>query len=218
MGKTILTPDQQLLLDKIAENKVITDTYYLTGGTALSEVYLQHRLSEDLDLFSEQEIVTNEVSAWVKTTAKQLQTQVTFETLRGQLIYYFSFPTETVKVDFAYFPFPVLGKYEKYKKLRIASLEDIAVNKLQAILTRSRGRDYFDIYEILKDNKSTIEQMRKDYRLKFDVFVPDEQLARRFTAVLDAKDQPRFLKAMDWKMIEQFFLMEAKRLQPNIIV
>ncbi|MCL4352943.1 nucleotidyl transferase AbiEii/AbiGii toxin family protein [Patescibacteria group bacterium] len=218
MGKTILTPNQQLLLDKAAENKIITSDYYLTGGTALSEFYLQHRLSEDLDFFTENELSETDIAAWVKTTAKILQTKVTLETLRGQLIYYFSFSNETVKVDFAYFPFQVLGKYKKYKGLRIASLEDIAVNKLQAILTRSRSRDYFDIYEILKNNKSTIEQMRKDYRLKFDVFVPDEQLARRLTAVLDAKDQPRFLKAMDWKIIEQFFLTQAKSLQPNIIV
>lgn len=218
MGKTILTPNQQLLLDKIAENKIITRDFYLTGGTALSEFYLKHRLSEDLDFFTENELVETDIAAWVKTTAKTLQTKVSFETLRGQLIYYFSFPNETVKVDFAYFPFPVLGTYGKYKMLRIASLEDIVVNKLQAILTRSRGRDYFDIYELLKKTKSSIEQMRKDYQLKFDVFIPDEQLAKRLTAVLDAKDQPRFLKATDWKLVIQFFLSEAKKLEPHIIV
>jgi predicted nucleotidyltransferase component of viral defense system len=190
----------------------------LTGGTALSEFYLQHRLSEDLDFFSENELVETDIATWVQTTTKTLRTKVAFETLQGQLIYYFSFPNDTVMVDFAYFPFPVLGKYKKYKQLRIASIEDIAANKLQAILTRSRGRDYFDIYEIIKQNKSSIEQMRKGYQLKFDVYIPDEQLARRLTAVLDTKDQPKFLQTVNWKTIEQFFLTEAKKLQKKIII
>lgn len=218
MGKTILTSNQQLLLDKVASDPTLTKDFYLTGGTALSEFYLQHRLSEDLDLFTENQLVETEIAAWVKATAKALKTKVTFETLRGQLIYYFLFPAnDIVKIDFAYFPFPVLGIGQKYKLLRVASVEDIAVNKLQTILTRTRGRDYFDLYEILKNNMSTVEQMRKDYQLKFDVFIPDEQFAKRFAAVLDAKDQPQFLKTVAWKTIEEFFLGEAKKLEPKIL-
>lgn len=217
MGKTILTPNQQLLLDQVAESELIHEAFYLTGGMALSEFYLQHRISEDLDLFSEKELVTNDIAAWVKETGKKLNSKITFETLRGQLIYYFNFPSETVKVEFAYFPFDVLGTYKKYKKLRIASLDDIAANKLQAILTRSRGRDYFDLFEIIKHEKSSIGQIRKNHRLKYDVFVPDEELARRLTAVLDAKDQPKFLKEMNWKKVEDFFLLEAKKLESKIL-
>lgn len=218
MGKTILTPNQQLLLDKLADNNVLTRDYYLTGGTALSEFYLHHRLSEDLDFFTEKDIDETAIAVWVRNAARDLHAKVTFETLQGQIIYYFNFLDETVKVDFAYFPFPMLGKYEKYRNLRITSIEDIAVNKLQAIMTRSRGRDYFDIYEILINSNSTVEKMRSGYRLKFDVHIPDEQLARRFTAVLDAKDLPKFLKEIDWRDIEKFFLAEAKALQSKIIV
>lgn len=48
------------------------------------------------------------------------------------------------------------------KVLRIANVEDIIVNKLQTILTRSRDRDFFDIYEIFINKKSTIKQMLKN--------------------------------------------------------
>lgn len=218
MGKTILTPNQQLLLDRAANSEIITKNYYLTGGTALSEFYLKHRLSEDLDFFSEHEISPNEIASWVKSTSERLNTKVSIETLRGQLTYYFSFGNEIVRVDFAYFPFPVLGTYLKYKQLKVASLEDIAVNKLQAILTRSRGRDYFDLYEMFERGKlKTAEQLRKNYQLKFDVFIPDEQLAKRFAAVLDTQDQPKFIKKTDWKMVEKFFLSEAKKMESKII-
>ncbi|MEW5692252.1 MAG: nucleotidyl transferase AbiEii/AbiGii toxin family protein [Candidatus Hydrogenedentota bacterium] len=37
--------------------KFFTQKFYLTGGTALSEFYLKHRISEDLDFFCENEEV-----------------------------------------------------------------------------------------------------------------------------------------------------------------
>ncbi|MBW2708388.1 MAG: nucleotidyl transferase AbiEii/AbiGii toxin family protein, partial [Deltaproteobacteria bacterium] len=33
----------------------VDDTFYLTGGTALGRYYLEHRYSEDLDLFVNRE-------------------------------------------------------------------------------------------------------------------------------------------------------------------
>ena len=51
MGKTILTPKQLKFLELAAVEPKIVKDFYLTGGTALSEFYLHHRLSEDLDLF-----------------------------------------------------------------------------------------------------------------------------------------------------------------------
>jgi hypothetical protein len=40
--------------------------FYLTGGTALAEFYLQHRLSEDLDFFSEQEVESQAIAVFWK--------------------------------------------------------------------------------------------------------------------------------------------------------
>ena len=58
MEQTVLTATQQKALTIIATDLVVKKHFYLTGGTALSEYYLHHRLSEDLDFFSEQEIDT----------------------------------------------------------------------------------------------------------------------------------------------------------------
>ncbi len=57
-GKGLLTPLQKEFMSVFSR---IPDQehFYLTGGTALSEFYLGHRLSFDLDLFtSDQEIIT----------------------------------------------------------------------------------------------------------------------------------------------------------------
>lgn len=48
---TILTPNQKNILFLLAKEPVIADNFYLTGGTALAEFYLGHRLSEDLVFF-----------------------------------------------------------------------------------------------------------------------------------------------------------------------
>ena len=49
MAKTILAKRQQNLLTLLKRNENITDNFYLSGGTALSEYYLHHRYSENLD-------------------------------------------------------------------------------------------------------------------------------------------------------------------------
>ena len=51
----------------------ITSRFYLTGGTALSEFYLRHRLSEDLDLFSEEEVKPGMIEAFLKKISPKLK-------------------------------------------------------------------------------------------------------------------------------------------------
>ena len=54
MGQvSFLNKEQKSILDGLKENQLIRSNFYFTGGTALSEFYLQHRYSEDLDFFSE---------------------------------------------------------------------------------------------------------------------------------------------------------------------
>ena len=51
--KTILSPVQRKFLDLAIEESYILKHYYWTGGTVLSEIYLHHRDSHDIDLFTE---------------------------------------------------------------------------------------------------------------------------------------------------------------------
>jgi hypothetical protein len=49
---TGLTPQQEQLLDLALKEQYFLNTFYLSGGTALSTWYLHHRESYDLDFFS----------------------------------------------------------------------------------------------------------------------------------------------------------------------
>lgn len=204
-------------MESAAISEVITKNFYFTGGTALSEFYLHHRISEDLDFFSEEELDELSLEKWVKEVSKKYKVEAKSQRLRGELVYLFEFPDGVLKVDFAYFPFPPLGSFTKYKNLRIADINDMAVNKVQAITTRLRGRDFVDLYEILKKEKIPVTDLLKNYRLKFEVSIPPEQLAKRFLSVKDASDQPRFLGERKWEGVEKFFLEEAKKMEVKII-
>jgi len=67
MEKTILTSKQLEFLELVKVESEITKRFYLTGGTALAEFYLKHRLSEDIDLFTEEEEVDQKlIEAYLK--------------------------------------------------------------------------------------------------------------------------------------------------------
>lgn len=53
MKDKILTEKQVRLMELLPEE--ILSAFYLTGGTALSAFYLEHRVSEDLDFFTDSE-------------------------------------------------------------------------------------------------------------------------------------------------------------------
>ena len=67
---SILSANQRKILEIISKDKLVCDNFYLTGGTALAEFYLQHRLSEDLDLFSENEFESQGILIFLEKMIK----------------------------------------------------------------------------------------------------------------------------------------------------
>ena len=58
-------------MELIQSEPQIVKRFYLTGGTALAEFYLKHRLSEDIDLFTpEQEVDQMLIRVFLKTGKK----------------------------------------------------------------------------------------------------------------------------------------------------
>lgn len=219
MGQSLLTSLQRKLLGTISKDSFITSQFFLTGGTALSEFYFRHRFSEDFDLFSETEFDAKKIIAWVQKAKSLLGfDRVEQQSLSGQEIFFFyTGKTEFVKVDFAYFPFSHLGTFKKYNRLRISSVEDICVNKIHAITTRKRARDYFDLFLCIPHLGWKPDDILKNYRLKFDVSLPPEQLATSFTNVLDAQDEPRFLGDVNWEEVKEYFLGFTKELKNELV-
>lgn len=61
------SPIQRAVLIDLIRNGVVTEDFFLTGGTALSVFYLHHRQSNDLDFFTLQETDLAQIDFLIKT-------------------------------------------------------------------------------------------------------------------------------------------------------
>jgi len=107
-------------LECVSKDEQITKRFYLTGGTALSEFYLQHRLSYDIDLFTElQEVDQRLTEAFLKTISKELRVkEIKRSQMMGLVSYILVFEDkQQLKVDFNNYPFPRIEKGTHFKNL-----------------------------------------------------------------------------------------------------
>lgn len=220
MAKSLLSPNQKLFLDFIVKEKSINDSFYLTGGTALSEFYLQHRYSEDLDFFSEKEFEIKDITLLLLSKIKRFgYPKIEYKQSFNRNIYQLIYPKNLfLKVEFTYFPFKRIDSRKNKNNIKIDSLIDIAVNKIFTIYQNPRGRDYFDLYFIFKKNKTfSFEDLIKLARIKFDTSIDYLQLGTNLIKSVNMKDDPIVKSVVDTKTVENFFLNEAKKLKKKVI-
>lgn len=219
MGKTILTTEQLNFLELVGSEKQITSRFYFTGGTALAEFYLKHRLSEDIDLFTEKEEVNQSVvNVFLEKISSKLSVK---EIKQSQFLGLFSYllvfsDNKQLKVDFNYYPFPRIHKGVKFKNLDVDSIYDIAVNKVHTMFMRTRSRDFVDLYFIVKSYDYSLDQLIKNAKAKFDWHIDKVTLASQFVKVKEISDLPTMLKPFNQKDMEKFFLDLAKSLESKI--
>jgi predicted nucleotidyltransferase component of viral defense system len=206
-------------LEFTAQKKEITKRFYLTGGSALAAFYLNHRVSKDLDFFSEREEVPPKIiEAFLKKVSSQLGiVKIERSQFLGLFSYYLIYSDrESLKVDFNFYPFPRIEKGKIYKGLEIASIYDIAVDKLHTLFMKPRGRDYVDLYFILEEKKYPFKKLILDAKAKFDWDIDKLNLAAQFLRVKDFEEILEMRKPFERKEMENFFLNEAKKLKKEI--
>lgn len=219
MGKTILSQNQQDVLSALGDESLIRDSFYLTGGTALAEYYLHHRLSEDLDFFTEQEVDSPSIFSVLKKIQKQVRIlSIDYQQSFNRNLFFLQMKDDVIKTEFTYFPFPRIEPSVAKKSISIDSLLDIAVNKLFTIYQKPRSRDFIDLYCILKKQPSwTIASLTKKAKVKFDWHVDPVQLGGQFLQATEVKDYPRMIVKISPATWQKFFLSEAKKLEKDIL-
>jgi len=221
MGKTILTSKQSEFLELVKVDPRITKAFYLTGGTALSEFYLKHRLSEDLDFFTEEKEVNQKlVEAYLKKVSGKLSIkEIKRSVFLGLFSYFLIFDdNSSLKVDFNYYPFPRIEKGTKYGDLSIDSLRDIAANKVHTLFVKPRDRDYIDLYFIMKNSNLELSKLILDAKAKFDWDIDKLTLASQLLRVKETSvlETPKLLLPFDRKEMDDFLENEAKKLRKGI--
>jgi predicted nucleotidyltransferase component of viral defense system len=215
MGQEILSAAQKRFLKFIQTQPGFAKVFYLTGGTALAAYYLNHRYSEDLDFFSENEIDISAINILLKKAAPICGIQkVDFQQTFNRNIFFIKFAnTKTVlKTEFTYYPFSQMDKPLTAGGLRVDSSLDIAVNKVFTMAQQPRARDFIDVYFIIKKTNFSFKDLLKKARLKFDWQIDPLGFGSQLLKAQDVKDYPRMLKKIDDKVWQAFFIDEAKKL------
>lgn len=216
----ILSDNQKNILDIISKDKMLCDNFYLTGGTALAEFHLHHRLSEDLDFFSEKEFDPQAISVfWGKIKNKAKIEKVEYQQSFNRNLFFLDLVDGgKIKTEFTYFPFVRIEKKEKLGDLFVDSLLDIAVNKVFTIYQKPRARDFIDLYFILQKEKGlSLDDLVKKAQIKFDNYIDPIQLGSQYLKVKELKDFPIMLVEIKDNVWQDFFLKEAKKLSRKII-
>ena len=220
MADSILTPEQQAFLKFVKNQPGLIEMFYFTGGTCLAEYYLHHRISEDLDFFSEQDFDPQVLTVLFKRNKSELSyTNLDFQQSFNRNLFFLSFSGNSqLKVEFTYYPFPRIDTTQSKDGIPIDSLQDITVNKLFTIYQKPRGRDFYDLYAIYQNSKWNIKELMKLARIKFDTNIDPLQLGRNLMQVERLNDDPLVINQVyQYTDVASFFHSTAQSLKSDVL-
>ena len=144
------------LIQELMRDPAFSD-FNLVGGTALS-LQIGHRISEDIDLFSQNAFNS-------EALANHLSTKYQAESIKTLKNGVFCFVRD-VKVDLISHQYPLLKPLIVDEGVRMVSLEDIAAMKLNAITgSGKRLKDFVDVYSLLEYHP--LKDMLTAYETKY---------------------------------------------------
>ena len=208
----VLTSAGKKLFGLLQDSPWVSD-FFLAGGTALA-LQLEHRTSVDFDFFSP----TNPVlSEWRENTLAELSSHGKVEIQSqndGTLLLRF----DGVPMSFFRYPYPFVEDSIIVENLKIASVLDIGLMKIAAIIGRGRKRDFVDLYFIAQ--QIPLDQIFKHSQKKFpNVRDFSIQSARALVYFADAEADklPRMFKPVEWNRVKKFFEREVTRMSKGWI-
>jgi hypothetical protein len=134
--------------------------YFLVGGTALS-LQLEHRISDDIDLFTCDDIDKDGIYDFLNENfAGEHQISNIQKTILQINI-------NDIKVDFVKYDYALIEDVKSEEGIRYLGNKDISAMKLMAIANRGdQAKDFIDIYYLLKE--ISLDDMFGYYRQKFN--------------------------------------------------
>ena len=146
-----LAPHTGKIIEAISRLECIKP-FILVGGTALS-IQLKTRQSEDLDFMRWQEGKDDKLEINWPQIQKELETVGHIDDMQILGFDQVLFIVEGVKISFYAAPrrrIPTMREIPYLGNIRLADIESIGIMKMESMMRRSKFRDYYDIYSILK--------------------------------------------------------------------
>jgi hypothetical protein len=188
------------------------DLFRLVGGTSLS-LQLGHRMSDDIDLFTDEPYGSLDFTAidkFLRKTFKYVSDLAPGPVGMGVSHLVGHSKDESVKLDLFYMdtfiqPALQIGPY------RLATVEEIIAMKIDIIQRKARKKDFWDLDELL--NSYSIEQMIALHKQRYP-YNHDEKLIRENFTDFERADEdftPICLKGKHWELIKLDFVERVER-------
>jgi predicted nucleotidyltransferase component of viral defense system len=209
MYDNVLLDHTKKNIEIISANNFIK-RFYLAGGTSCS-LRLGHRISYDLDFFTDEEFDTLRLTRQLKNIGDLTIDYSDSGTLTGKF--------NNTNISFIRYKYKILKKHSQFLGLKIASLEDVGCMKIEAIVSRGKKRDFIDLYFILNELQSTLQAFFKLYHKKYDRDVHNEtHILKSFIYFTDADLDPdlNMLVSNNWEDVKKFFIEQEVILKYSI--
>ena len=200
-----VTENMRLVLNGFSQTE-IGARFYLAGGTALS-LQLGHRRSVDLDFFSPTEDIPT-IRPVLEESLADFQPTLA-DSAWGNLVYL----AKDVRVGFYGYGFPLVAPLVETEGVRLAAVEDIALMKLDALLSRAARKDFYDLYFICQQIS-----LQKLFGLAPQKYASirdfEVQTVKRLVYFenADADVDPYFFQPVSWPAVKEFFVQQAKEI------
>ena len=193
------------ILVKLMDLEILED-FRLVGGTSLS-LLLGHRISNDIDLFTDSEYGTinfEEIGNVINSIFSYVEIEHWQNNVIGNTCFIGMNRENMVKVDFFYtdpFVFPV----QNFMGIRLSKIEEIIAMKLQIIGNGGRKKDFWDIHELT--NYYTIQQMLQFYLKRYPYSYSEKEILSQLLNFKEAEYDfdPICLKGKYWELIKLDF-------------
>ena len=213
---------QRDLLIRFCRTVPVAEEFFLTGGTALGVFYLHHRISNDLDLFTTEEMDLMEYVNLLRDAVRPLQIIAERSPTFASYI-----SAEGVKVDFVVDHLSAKGPRPKVQLeegvfLTLDMLDNITVNKICSVVSRGEPRDVTDLFFLLKDERGLFhsffrEAQRREALLEDLLYVSSafERIAEATEEIL-AEMRDALRKPVDPEEFRHFWLELAGDLEREL--
>ena len=189
-------PGTLALLKELMQIEALKD-FQLVGGTALA-LYFGHRVSEDIDLFSNHSFNNEEVINSLNSLfSERFQIKSRLENRIGVFCL-----IDGVKVDVCRHKEELIEVIQENEGIRMWSLPDIAASKVNAVSRRATKKYFWDIDRLL--DVFNITEIASFYRKKYLPMLAIE-VAQMVTYYTDAEDSdtPICLLNKNWEGVKK---------------
>lgn len=191
----------------------LPNNIYMAGGTAVT-LYLGHRVSVDIDLFTKEHFLTGPIIDAIRSTGS-----LSVESISDSDS--FVVEVEEVRLSLFFYPYPLLEPlyFDRINKISLASLLDIAAMKTVAIVQRGTAKDFVDLKAIMEETGMSLEKLITTTLSKYGtqenyayhikrglVFFDDAEKGLKDVVLLKDFSFRYPISQSEWEEVKRFFM------------